>query len=181
VTNNSYYEENPANFRKGQYGINLNTDESKRFYANALVGTQRMRIRGRNATNIKARYNTKKQRLTNALANARRRVAEEKTAANAVRESLTRDRESAKRTAEEASRIARTARTNKAIANTLAKRKEKELRNAAKKLEEDERRLALASGDKTPSFMNRLRSVKNPFKRGGSRKTRRSTRRNRRQ
>ncbi len=180
VTNNSYYEENPANFRKGQYGINLNTDESKRFYANAIVGTQRMRIRGRNAANIKARYNTKKQRLKNALANVRRRAAEEKIAANKVRERLARDREAAKRAAEKANRNALTARTDKAIANTLAKRKEKELRNAAKKIAEEERRRILATGDKTPSFMNRLRSVKNPFKRGGSRKTRRSTRRNHR-
>lgn len=178
ASNNSYYEENPTNFRKGQYGINLNTtNNSKRVYANAVLGTKRLRIRGRNTANIKSRYNTKKQRLTNALANARRRAAEEKTAANAVRERLTRDREAAKRASEEASRIARTARTDKAIANTLAKRREKELRNAEKKAAEDARRAAVAAGEAKPSFMNRLRSVKNPFKRGGSRKTRRSTRR----
>ena len=160
-SNSAYFEENPANFRKGQYGMNLNTaNNSKRFYANALMGTRRMRIRGRNATNIKNRYNAKKANLNKAVAAATQAAQE------ARKESIE---------AEAARKAAQAAEKTRVNARKAAEKTAATTRKAAEVAAIQAKR---AAGEKL-SFMNRMRSVKNPFKRGGSRKTRK-TRRNRR-
>jgi hypothetical protein len=167
-----YFLENPANFRKGQYGINLNANDSKRFYSNAIVGTKRMRIRGRNATNIKARYNAKKTALT-------QRAAQLATERNAATRRATEEQERASRELADAERSASQALERaKMLQKTLKSTKKTTTAETAKTAEEA-RRAALAAG--TPGVKktlgNRWQSFKNRFKRGGSRKTRRSTRR----
>lgn len=157
-----------SDFRKGQYGINLNANNSQRFYANALVGTKRMRIRGRNAANIKSKYNSKMKTLKNAAA------AASSAAEQARKASL--EATAARRAAEEARKIEDKRRK---AAEQARKVEAKTAQSASRAAEVAALQARRAAGEKL-SFMNRLRSVKNPFKRGGSRKTRRTTRRNRR-
>jgi hypothetical protein len=177
--NASYFEENPANFRKGQYGINLNRNNSKRFYANALVGTKRMRIRGRNAANIKTRYNAKKELLRQERLRLEREHTEAQRVANAAAATARAERQRLANTAAATRRAANIAAAEKKIRNRAERAAEAARVKAAKERAEGIRRAKVAAGEVKPSFMNRMRSIKNPFKRGGSRKTRRSTRRNR--
>lgn len=173
-----YFLENPANFRKGQYGINLNTSNtSKRVYANAVLGTKRMRIRGSNAENIKKRYNTKKQALVDEATRLRASRAEA-----AEREAKLLREKQAVRTGTAMQEMLAKQRRNAAIATQKAANKNyrnthKAQAKLAKNEQEKVRRAEVAAGIQKPSFMNRVRSIKNPFKRGGSRKTRRNTRR----
>jgi hypothetical protein len=159
-----------SDFRKGQYGINLNANNSQRFYANALVGTKRMRIRGRNAANIKGKYNTKMATLKQAANNARILASEarqrsiEAMEARQAAESLRKRREAeAKAAVAERKTQSRQAQATKRAANVAAIQARR------------------AAGEKL-TLMNRARLANpmrlvNRFKRGGSRKTRRSTRR----
>lgn len=179
--NSAYFEENPANFHKGQYGMNINTaNNSKRFYSNAVLGTKRLRIRGRNATNIKSKYNTKKQKL---VAEADRLRAARNVAAAAAAAEQT-QKQAAKNAARTGATMAEMlAKQRRAAATATAKeynvtRKAQE--RVAKAEQESIRRAEVAAGIQKQSFMNRIKSIKNPFKRGGSRKTRRSTRSTRR-
>lgn len=179
--NSAYFEENPANFRKGQYGMNINTaNDSKRFYSNAVLGTKRLRIRGRNATNIKSKYNTKKQKL---VAEADRLRAARNIASAAAAAEQT-QKQAAKNAAKtEAIMAEMMAKQRRAAATATSKeynvtRKSQE--RIAKAEQESIRRAEVAAGIQKQSFMNRMRGVKNPFKRGGSRKTRKTRRKNRR-
>ena len=181
ANNASYFEENPANFRKGQYGINLNRNNSKRFYANALVGTKRMRIRGRNAGNIKTRYNRKKELLRQERLRLEQEHTAAQQAANTAAAAARAERQRLVNTVATTRRAANIAAAEKKIRNRSEKAAEAARVKAAKERAAGIRRAGIAEGTIKPSFMNRMRSIKNPFKRGGSsrRKTRRNTRRNR--
>lgn len=172
-----YFLENPANFRKGQYGINLNTNASKRFYANAVVGTKRMRIRGRNAENIKRRYNTKKNALVTQANTARAARNAEIARATTERTRVNAARAAAASAASTANATAKRLRAERVAADKVVKQTTQTLRKSEKEVAEAARRAEVEAGIQKPSFMNRMRSIKNPFKRGGSRKTRRNTRR----
>ena len=172
-----YFLENPANFRKGQYGINLNTNASKRIYANAVVGTKRMRIRGRNAENIKRRYNTKKNALVAQATTARAARNAEIARATAERTRVNAARAAAASAASAANATAKRLRAERVAADKVVKQTTQTLRKSEKEVAEAARRANVAAGIQKPSFMNRMKSIKNPFKRGGSRKTRRNTRR----
>jgi hypothetical protein len=136
-----------------------------------LLETKRMRIRGRNATNIKARYNAKKTALT-------QRAAQLAAERNAATRRATEEQERASRELAEAERSASQALERaKMLQKTLKSTKKTTTAETAKTTEEA-RRAALAAG--TPGVKktlgNRWQSFKNRFKRGGSRKTRRNRR-----
>jgi hypothetical protein len=191
------YQNNPPNFQEGHMRIDFATpDENKRVYANATIGRQRTRIFGRNAANLKKKYNSRKRRVnleaveaTNAL--ARKQAAlenerKEKEAATAKRKS---ELEAARAKASEeaaaaAAEAKRKAAEAKSAANTakreeqLAKEQEKRNKTMRLKLEKnaaEKARLArVAAGQEKPSVSNRFKGL---FKRGGGNKTRRANRR----
>jgi Ulp1 family protease len=191
------YQNNPPNFQEGHMRIDFATpDENKRVYANATIGRQRTRIFGRNAANLKKKYNSRKRRVnleaveaTNAL--ARKQAAlenerKEKEAAAAKRKSeleAARAKASeeaaaaaaeAKRKAAEAKSAANTAKRTEQLAKEQEKRN-KTLRLKQEKNAAEKARLArVAAGQEKPSVSNRFKGL---FKRGGGNKTRRANRR----
>jgi hypothetical protein len=191
------YQNNPPNFQEGHMRIDFATpEENKRVYANATIGRQRTRIFGRNAANLKRKYNSRKRRVnleaveaTNALARkqaALEKERKEKEAAIAKRKS---ELDAAKQKASseavaaaaEAKRKAAEAKsaTNAARqADQLAKEQEKRNKTMRLKLEKnaaEKARLArVAAGQEKPSVSNRFKGM---FKRGGGNKTRRANRR----
>ena len=195
ITENSYLE-NPKNFQEGHMRINFNTsEENKRVYANASIGRQRTRVYGRNAANLKRKYNSRKRRLelesveaTNALTKKQaslEKERKEKEEATAKRKS---ELEATMQTAAKEAAIAadeakRKANIAKAATNATKRAeklaKEQEKRNATLRLTleknavEKARLARIAAGQEKPGFSNRFKGV---FKRGGGNKTRRKGR-----
>jgi hypothetical protein len=174
ITPNSYIE-NPPNFQEGHLRIDFAApNENKRVYANTTLGRQRTRIYGKNAANLKRKYNTRKQKLNRAARNAKEnyeRLQERQTAAAAARKSQV------EAAAAEAKRKAAEA---KEAADTAKRAKETQKRNTAystklqKEADERARLARVAQGLEKPSVSNRFKGM---FKRGGGNKTRRNGRR----
>jgi hypothetical protein len=184
---NSYFKENPPEFQEGHLRINFAAPENRRVYANATIGRQRTRVYGRNAANLKRKYNSRKAGQNAAAANTRR-IAENtarkaRNAAAAAKEiaNVARRAESqAKFTQQEKARLAQVR------AATLKSNLEKAKKEAAsakertaasakttKEAAEQERRARVTAGLEKPSIGNRMKGL---FKRGGN-KTRRANRR----
>jgi hypothetical protein len=163
---NTYFKENPPGFQEGHLRINFAAPENRRVYANATIGRQRTRIYGRNAANLKRKYNSRKAGQNAAAANTRR-IAE--NAAKKARNAAEIARKNAEKAAGEvmASRLA-AEKAAKELKAAEAKRKANAA-TAAQKLKDAQRAADLAAGKK-PGVFGRM------FKRGGN-KTRRANRR----
>lgn len=159
-----YYEENPSNFQPGHLRMKFNdAPGNRRVYANTTVGTRRTRIYGTNAANIKRKFNSRTRKLkaaANRAAEAARTAARVASETREAAQKAKNSREAAARAAAEAKKTLRTMETTaakQAAANEKAAIKAK-----------------IAAGEKV-SFMNRMRA-----KFGGSRRTRRKSRKSRR-
>jgi ubiquitin C-terminal hydrolase len=191
------YQNNPPNFQEGHMRIDFATpDENKRVYANATIGRQRTRIFGRNAANLKKKYNSRKRRVnleaveaTNALARKQAALENERKEKEAAAAKYKSELEAARaKASEEAAAAAAEAKRKAAEAKSAANKakreeqlaKEHEKRNKTLRLKQEKNaaekaRLArVAAGQEKPSGFNR---VKGFFKRGGGNKTRRANRR----
>ena len=159
-----YYEENPSNFQAGHLRMKFNDGPgNRRVYANTTVGTRRTRIYGTNAANIKRKFNSRTRKLKAA---ANRAAAAAATAARVASETRN-AAQKAKNTREAAARAAAEAKkTLRTMETTAAKQ--------AAANEKAAIRAKIAAGEKV-SFMNRMRA-----KFGGSRRTRRKSRKSRR-
>jgi ubiquitin C-terminal hydrolase len=163
-----YYEENPSNFQPGHLRINFqkeghNAPGNRRVYANTTVGTRRMRIYGTNAANIKRKFNSRTRKLKAA---ANRAAATAATAARVASETRN-AAQKAKNTREAAARAAAEAKKTLRSLETGAAKQAAANKKAAI-------RAKIAAGEPV-SFMNRMRA-----KFGGSRRTRRKSRKSRR-
>jgi peptidoglycan hydrolase CwlO-like protein len=191
------YQNNPPNFQEGHMRIDFATpDENKRVYANATIGRQRTRIFGRNAANLKGKYNSRKRRVnlelveaTNALARKQaalekerkekeEAVAKRKSELEAAKQKATDEATAAAAEAKRKATEAKSAAAAAKKAEQFAKEQEKRNKTLRLKLEKnaaEKARLArVAAGQEKPSVSNRFKGV---FKRGGN-KTRRNGRRN---
>lgn len=173
------FQNNPSNFQEGHMRIHFNADENKRVSANARIGQYRTRISGRNAANLKRKYNSRKANLNRKVQSAKnelnrlQREEEAKRQANQQALNAARSaREEAKRKLKEAEETAKAVAKSKATAKQTLKQTTVTGTKTLAQKQEELRQAELAAG-KSKTFSNRFKGL---FKRGGN-KTRRANRR----
>jgi hypothetical protein len=175
----NFFENNPSNFQEGHMRIHFNADPNKRVSANTRIGQYRTRISGRNAANLKNKYNSRKANLNRKVETAKKELSrlqreeEEKRKANQNALNAARNaREEAKRTLKQAEATAKAVAKSKATAKQTLKQTTITGTKTLAQKQEELRQAEIAAG-KSKTIRNRFMGF---FKRGGN-KTRRANRR----